>query len=549
MFAPALQCGGKGQQLGLGNALGGQDVGDLRLAAGDGAGLIQRNDLGAASSFQRSGGLEQDAVLGTEAVADHDGDRRGQTQRTGAADDQHRDATGQCVAEFPAQQQPDDRGDHGDGDDGGHEEAGHGVGDLGDGSLGGGGIADHLDDLGQRGVLAHAGGLAPQEAGLVGGGGRDFVALGLVHRDALAGQSAFVHGAGTFQHDAVHGDVLTGADDENIAPAHFRDGDADLGTAPQQGGGLGGQLHQALECIGGLTLGAGLQHLAHGDEGQDHGGGLEVELHHIVHDQLLVAVHLRAGHGEEGVGAPDKAGRGAQRHQRIHIGGAVDQPLEAADEELLVDDHDDARQQQLNKAHGDVVAVEPVGERPAPHHVPHGKVHQNDEKDQRGDEPLFQLRGLVVGQCVKAGTGVRRSGSAAGSGAGTVARILYRLDDGGGAGGALHAHGVCQQTDRAACDAGNSVHGLFHPCRAGCAAHAGNIVLFHNRTPEDRLACPQEGHFISFGSNLISSSSFSSLPARRSSATQVRTCWASSSLEKPFSAEFTAATCTRMSAQ
>ena len=133
--------------------------------------------------------------------------------------------------------------------------------------------------------------------------------------------------------------------------------------------------------------------------------------------------------------------------------------------------------------------------------------------------------------------------------AGTVARILYRLDDGGGAGGALHAHGVRQQTDRAACDAGNGVHGLFHPCRAGRAAHAGNIVLFHNRTPEDRLACPQEGHFISFGSNLISSSSFSSLPARRSSATQVRTCWASSSLEKPFSAEFTAATCTRMSAQ
>ena len=73
---------------------------------------------------------------------------------------------------------------------------------------------------------------------------------------------------------------------------------------------------------------------------------------------------LRAGHGEEGVGAPDKAGRGAQRHQRIHVGGAVDQALEAADEELLVDDHDDARQQQLNKAHGDVGAVEPVGECP-----------------------------------------------------------------------------------------------------------------------------------------------------------------------------------------
>jgi ethanolamine utilization protein EutS len=62
--------------------------------------------------------------------------------------------------------------------------------------------------------------------------------------------------------------------------------------------------------------------------------------------------------------------------------GAVEQALEAADEELLVDDHHDARQQQLNQTHGNVVAVEPVGERPAPHHVAHREVHQHRQKDQ-----------------------------------------------------------------------------------------------------------------------------------------------------------------------
>ena len=41
MLAPALQRGGKGQQLRLAYPLGGQDVGDLGFAAGDGAGLIQ----------------------------------------------------------------------------------------------------------------------------------------------------------------------------------------------------------------------------------------------------------------------------------------------------------------------------------------------------------------------------------------------------------------------------------------------------------------------------------------------------------------------------
>ena len=60
---------------------------------------------------------------------------------------------------------------------------------------------------------------------------------------------------------------------------------------------------------------------------------------------------------------------------------------------------------------------------------------------------------------------------------------------------------------------------------------------------------PTRGHFMSLGRSLISSSSFSLLPARRSSATQVPMCWASSSLEKLFSAELAAATCTRMSTQ
>ena len=42
------------------------------------------------------------------------------------------------------------------------------------------------------------------------------------------------------------------------------------------------------------------------------------------------------------------------------LGAPVEQALEAVDEELLVDDHDDAGQQQLDEAHGNVVAVKPV---------------------------------------------------------------------------------------------------------------------------------------------------------------------------------------------
>ena len=63
VLASALQRSRQGQQFGFRRALGGQEVGDLRLALSDGAGLIQCNDLGAARSFQRGGGFKQNTVF------------------------------------------------------------------------------------------------------------------------------------------------------------------------------------------------------------------------------------------------------------------------------------------------------------------------------------------------------------------------------------------------------------------------------------------------------------------------------------------------------
>ena len=396
MLAATLQRGSQREQLGLGHAHSGQKVGDGRFAAGDSAGLVQRHDAGTPGFFQCRSGLEQDAVLRTKAVAHHNSHRRCQTQRTGAADDQHRDASRQRVAYIPPQQQPDKGCDHCNADDRRHKKAGYGICDLCNGCFCGSGIADHADDLRQRGVLAHAGGAALQIAGLVGGGGAYFITHGLVHRDAFAGQGTLVHGTAALQHNAVHRDVLARAHHKDILFLHLFNGHGHLSTVPQQGGGFGGKLHQALECIGGLALGACLQHFAHRDEGQNHGGGLKIELHHVVHDKFFIAVQLRIGHGKQGVGAPHKACHRAHGYQRIHIGGAVYQPFEAIDEKFLVDHHHDARQQQLYQPHGNVVAVEPAGQRPTPHHVPHGKVHQHQQKAQRGYEPPFQLGRFVV---------------------------------------------------------------------------------------------------------------------------------------------------------
>ena len=265
-----------------------------------------------------------------------------------------------------------------------------------------------------------------------------------------------------------------------------------------------------------------------------------------MHDQFFVAVQLRIGHGKQGVGAPHKACHRAHSHQCIHVGGAVHQPFEAVDEKLLVDHHHDACQQQLHQTHGNVVAVKPAGQRPAPHHVPHGKVHQHQQKAQRGDEPPFQLGRFVVSQRVQLCAGAGGCGSL--FGACTVTGLLHGVDNGGILSGAFYAHGVGQQAYRTAGDARHALYGLFYPGRAGRAAHAGNVELFHCYFSLWSV-CPAGGHFISLGSSRSSSSSFSSLPARRSSATQLPMCCASNSREKLFSAALAAATCTRMSTQ
>ena len=371
MLAFLFQRKRSGQQFLFADAGSGQNVGDLRRALRDGAGLVQRHDAGLAGLLQRYCRFEQDAVFRAHAVAHHDGHGGGKSQRAGAADDQHRNAPRQRKTGALSRQQPDNDRDGRNAHDGGHEHAGDPVRHLGDGGLGGGGVADHLNDLRQRGVLAHAGGLAAQESGLVQRSGGNGAAGGLVHRDALPGEAGFIHRAGALQNGSVHGDVLAGTHHKHIAFGHLLQRNGHLRAVPQQRGGFGSQLHQPFQRIGGPALGAGLQHFAKGDERQDGGGGLKVKFVHIGHHSVHVAPHLRVRHGKQGKGAVPEGRRRAQRDQRVHVGRAVPQAFESADEKFLVDDHDNDGQQQLQKPHGHMIAVEKGGQRPAPHHVSH----------------------------------------------------------------------------------------------------------------------------------------------------------------------------------
>ena len=117
------------------------------------------------------------------------------------------------------------------------------------------GVLDQADDLGQGAVGADGGGADDEGAGAVEGGADDGVADGLVDRGALAGEHRLVDGRGALDDDAVDGEVLAGADPDEVADGDLVERDVDLGAVAQHAGGLRGEPDQGLDGRGGALLG------------------------------------------------------------------------------------------------------------------------------------------------------------------------------------------------------------------------------------------------------------------------------------------------------
>ena len=100
-------------------------------------------------------------------------------------------------------------------------------------------------------------------------------------------------------------DVLSPERTTKISPsAPARWSFAVTSTASAAGWRSSGKLHQALERVGESCPWASHQHLAHRDEGQDHGSGCKVELPSYIATSSLLPSTTRGSHGEQGVGAP-----------------------------------------------------------------------------------------------------------------------------------------------------------------------------------------------------------------------------------------------------
>ena len=219
MFGDGLDVEGGLQDLRRRDPGGGEDVRDLRLAPGQGAGLVEDDRPEAVGVLQALPPLDQDAVFRPEPCPDHD--RRGgrEPQRAGTGDDEDGDKIEQRAAEdrIGNKEIPDREGEQADPEDDGDEDGGDLVRQALDRGLGPLRLLDEADDLRQRRLGADPRRPERETPGPVDRRREDLRPRLLGDRHALPGQHRLVDAGIPGDDDAVRRDLLPGPDDDQIA--------------------------------------------------------------------------------------------------------------------------------------------------------------------------------------------------------------------------------------------------------------------------------------------------------------------------------------------
>ena len=109
-----------------------------------------------------------------------------------------------------------------------------------------------------------------------------------------------------------------------------------------------------------------------------------------------------------------------------------------------------------------MIVLEPGGQRPVPHHMPHGEIHQYDKKTDGCDQAPLQNRSLMIRRASSAAAEEEDVSFAAPFNGSAIARLFHSGDDLLGRSGSLHAHGVGQKADGTGSNSRNMGNGFFH---------------------------------------------------------------------------------------
>ncbi len=395
VLAVGFDGGRQGQQVVLGDAGGGDDVGDDVPALSEGPGLVEQDDVHAAHPLERQPVLDEYAGAGSALGRDRDDERNGQAQRVRARDDQDRDGTDDGLVEV-AEQRP-----HGEGEDTGEggeveEEGGGPVRER----LGSGGrglrVGDHALDAGERGVLPHRGDAHAQCT--VGGdrAGDDGVADGAGHGAGLTGDHRLVHLGAAVDDRPVGRDARTGPHQGDIADGEVAERDRHHAVRGHLLGRVGQHRGQGVERA---RRRAQRPHLEPVPEQHDHDQ----------QRQFPPEVEVEPAQSERG--HPGRRERDADGHgdEQHHSGPAVAQLVPPADEEGAAAVDEDDRAQDGRDPSG----PRGVGQRVAEQVGEHGaEDHDRNREDQAHPEsaPEDLTVRPVTGVPVPAAPGVVPSG-------------------------------------------------------------------------------------------------------------------------------------------
>ncbi len=196
------------------------------------------------------------------------------------------------------------------------------------------------------------------------------------------------------------------------------------------------------------------------------------------HDPRHIGVDLRDGQRAQAVHTVGKRSGGSHGHQRVHIGRAVREAGKSADKKFVVDAKDGDGESHLKKGHRRVIIREGGRKRPIPHHVPHGDIHQGNQKDHRRDQAVHETRRLPVDQdlLLRGGDHIP-VGSLGTEQGGPVTRRGHRGDHRVRIGVTFHTHGIGQQVHRDVRHAFHTPHGFLDVRGAGSAAHPGDCIV------------------------------------------------------------------------
>ena len=425
--------------------------------------------------------LEQHAVFRTYTRADHDCDRRCQSQCARARDNQHRNRACERKARRFADQQPDDccheRNTHNDR----HEHACHLIRQLGDWRLGRACLLYQTDNLAQGRIVADTQCLHNNIAAL-GHGCADYdIADMLFDRHALTGDGAFVQIGAALGNLAVNRHGLTAAHDNEVANLYLLNRQLHGLTATDDLGGLRTQVHQRRNGFAGLALGTRFKELAERYQRQNHACGFKIQ---VVHKAVGCLRRGRERDLNQRVNAVHERRTRANGDKRVHRRGTVQQRFEAVDIIFAVDNDNRQREEQLRERQIEhAVHACRIGRQRQPDHLAHREVHQDKHENRRNDntglhflQRLVRLRALRRSRCLPAV--VHRSRVAAGLdrlyNRLCVARIFVVLD----------RHAAGEQIYLHAADTRHRRNAFLHMGGAGRAAHAAHPKpLFHIASP------------------------------------------------------------------